>query len=247
MTEEKKLRGFKQRDEEKYDTIDDYGDVSAPVEVDGDTEEKEIEEQVAHEVERGKKLVVLDINGVFCRKLNQKEVAKLKASGKGKATSRDSAPRVFAFKGGRTIGGVEFRQGDQEFFQTLFERYHVAIFSSTEQRNAERILNQVKNKKRFEFLWYRDRTRFDQDDQPEGHETVKMLRDIYDNPVINRGRQWSDRNTIIIDDSITKVRFNNPKNVLIVRSFTGAGESEDGYLSEVLQMIEEKFTALDNQ
>lgn len=193
---------------------------------------------MAH-AEKEDKLVVLDINGVFCRKLTPEETRELKG-----------VDGIVKLEGSKFTGGVEFRPGYLEFFDRLLTKYHVAIFSSTTHKNASSIIqaSQLKSQE-FDFLWYRDRTRFDPEGQGgeiQSFETIKMLNDIYDNPIVNMHRQWSDRNTIIIDDSSTKVRFNKSENVLVISSFKGASEG-DNYLLEVAELIDAKFAALDDK
>lgn len=189
-----------------------------------------------------KKLLILDINGVFCRKLAPNIVFKLV-----KAFKKGEYPN-YCIKVPKSKIGIEFRPGYKDFFETLRYKYHIAIFSSSTFWNCTSVLD-VLPEMQWEFLWYRDHTHRDPDigtTGVDGYATIKKLDDVYDNPVINEKGEWSEHNTVIVDDSPAKMRFNNPNNVIIVRSFIDSQETaDDRVLSDLLALIEGKFAAIE--
>lgn len=174
-----------------------------------------------------RKLLILDINGLLCRKINTKEQIE------GEVIELPS------YK-------VQLRPGCHEFLDFCYRHYDIAFFSSTLHVNADAILKALLNSKQHKitiFKWFRDRTRFDPDSKTDKYATVKVLKDIFDNPVVNRDRIYSEKNTLICDDSVTKIRLNDPKNTVIIPAFTG--DLNDTTLYEIINTIEERFTKLD--
>lgn len=135
-----------------------------------------------------------------------------------------------------------FYTGVKEFIQNLREKYTVGIFSSTRYFNVSTILGVIDPnfKKNFTPLMDRSMTSFDPDydidDRIKEFDTVKYLKTFWENPVHNADRKWSENNTIIIDDSIMKVRFNDDRNILIITEFVD--------YETLLQQIEEKVSLL---
>jgi hypothetical protein len=135
------------------------------------------------------------------------------------------------------------RPGYKEFLEFCFENYNVGFFSSTNKWNVDAILKKLltsKRRKEIIFTWYRDRTHFD--DENGEYATIKKLQDVFDNPVVNYNRKYNSTNTILIDDSKLKTRFNDPKNIIICEEFTGNGD--DIGLFELMKIIPERFVEL---
>ncbi len=146
-----------------------------------------------------KPLIILDINGVLAEKT---------FIGKG------STP-----KGAYKVNGVFYmiKPEVSTFIAKLFQKYRVAIFSSTTRRNAMPLIKKVftqKQVKRLLFIWTRDRTRKDPENL-NGFKTIKKLDDFWDNPVFNAKGCYDKSNTIILDDESEKQRF-NPEECLII-------------------------------
>ena len=137
------------------------------------------------------------------------------------------------------------------FLDTLFEKYDVAVYTSTSRKNATDILSilftpvQLANLK---FTWFRDRTRLDPEyntnPKIKDFDTVKMVDDILSCPEINSHRKYSKNNVIMIDDSAQKLRF-NAKGNLIVSCFHPDNFEDvelmscDDELLKVLERLEE--------
>lgn len=186
-----------------------------------------------------KKLLVLDLNGVLCRKVSRElEEAEL-------------------FIGGSSYA---FRPHCREFVTECLRRYEVAVYSSTTERVASRILERLftdEERARLLFVWYRDRTSLDPDylmprfdyspswrrmkrERIFPHSTVKYLSTIFDSPDVNEARRWNLRNVVICDDSIMKMRYNAKKNCIIVKEYT----CQDNELLTLMDRIEERFSQL---
>jgi TFIIF-interacting CTD phosphatase-like protein len=160
-------------------------------------------------------LILLDLNGVLCRKIASGPVP-------------ENALQLQSY-------AVEPRPGVKEFLEFCYSHYTVGFFSSTTFRNADPILKKILTPEQYQLSkikWFRDRTRFDPD--TKDHTTIKVLKDLFDNPIANSERIWSESNTLLIDDSIEKTRFNSPKNVLLVKTYSGDLKDR-----ELLNLIEE--------
>ena len=151
-----------------------------------------------------RRLVILDLNGVLCRKLSPEEtrekVKAYKNSGGGGHHHHNHCVKL-----PKSAAGVEFRPGYDAFITELLTKYQVAVFSSTMEKNCRAILDFIPGADRFEFYFFRDHTRWDPETPETSYDTIKLLRDIYENPIANPRRIWSECNTIIIDDSATKL------------------------------------------
>jgi len=168
------------------------------------------------------KLLILDISGVLCCKLDNSITIKLPIIMQTQYYKVVSRPYV------------------DEFFAYVFENYNIAFFSSTAYHNAKPILDYFlspKQQKRCVFLWFRDRTHFDPDSN--GHDTIKKLSDVIDNPIINSNKKYTYDNTMICDDSSNKMRFNPAKNVIICEEF--CGDVDDDYLLRLMSKLKDEF------
>lgn len=166
------------------------------------------------------RLILLDLNGVLCRKI----------------TSGPMPENAFDLR----AYAVEPRPGVTEFLEFCYSHYAVGFFSSTTFKNADPILKKLLTPEQYKLStikWFRDRTRFDPDNT--NHETVKVLKDLFENPVTNYDRVWNETNTLLIDDSEQKTRFNSKGNVLLVKSYTG--DSQDRELALLMEEIPQKL------
>jgi len=164
-------------------------------------------------------LLLLDITGLICRKVPHDQ----------------AGPNALRLK----HYSVEPRPGYQEFLQTCYERYSVGFFSSTTATNANPILNLLLTEEQRAatiLFWFRDRTHYA---PGQGHETVKVLKDLFENPIANQEREWNEHNTLIVDDSIEKMLRNPSNNYLIIKSYEG--DPNDSELSELLVRIQTRF------
>ena len=194
------------------------------------------------------KLLILDINGLLCRKVKKDYLGPVDLE---LATYR-----------------VVRRPGYSEFLATCYANFTVGFFSSTTRKNGDQILQILltdQQRKDTLFFWYRDRTSLDPDwpstTQPitchpswslediddwsaqgvEEYATIKNLVSVWANPIINWDRRFSLLNTIICDDSTIKLRFNRKENCLLVPSFV---TPEDEVLPNLGEKINCKFEIL---
>jgi len=141
-------------------------------------------------------IIILDIDGVLCFRKPQTGLSKISIGNK------------FVYP----------RKGIKEFLIYLFEKYEVAVFSCTTEKNAEDILKQMLTAEQYNkllFKWFRDRARLDKE-YDTIYDTVKVLEDIVDNPVINVERKIKMEDLLMIDDSVKKMKLNDKKNYIIV-------------------------------
>ena len=75
-------------------------------------------------------------------------------------------------------------------------------------------------------------------------DTIKKLNDIYDNPVVNSKHLYHSKNTILIDDTFKKVRYNELNNIIICQEFTG--DEKDIHLIELMHIIVDQFELIKN-
>lgn len=154
-------------------------------------------------------LILFDVNGVLCFKVREKtELAGLDDQDIIKAASY----------------WMVLRPGIVEILRRLSKEHTLGIFSSTTFKNVNPILSVLeKHGVKFSIKAYREYTQLDPDfeknDNIKEFDTVKRLNMIWQHPYFNTQRQWNERNTLLIDDSTLKTRFNNDANVLIVESF----------------------------
>ena len=151
------------------------------------------------------RLIIFDLNGVigqkidsFKRKLSENEVR---------------------------CGNYIFRlfPGAKDFISYCLKHYSVAIWTSTSGNNASSIVSllfTMEEQKQLEFTWYRDFTKLDPDynrnPSIEKFDTIKDLNDLFLCPKFNR--KWNSENTLLIDDSYQKTRFNSARNVIILNN-----------------------------
>jgi hypothetical protein len=179
------------------------------------------------------KLIVLDINGLFCEKLVRGSLPAdevLRTVDTGKYT-------------------VVIRPGAKALLDFIYKFADVGFFSSTSVTNAKNIINSLltkSQKKRAKFMWFRDRVQLDPDYGQEGvskFDTVKNLTQIFLSPELNESRKYSPLNTLIIDDDFKKVRFNDERNILVVPSYRVSDEKDD--TNFIISQIREKFEELE--
>lgn len=176
------------------------------------------------QMESHTRLLLLDINGLLCCKM-----PKISHCGNLEILNLNSY-------------NVIMRPGCREFLEFCYAGFTVGFFSSTNKWNVDAILKKLLNseqQKTTAFKWYRDHTHFDPDTE---YATIKKLQDIFDNPVVNENRKYSSENTILLDDSEAKTRFNDPNNIIICEAFTG--KEDDRFLFELMELIPQKFENL---
>lgn len=171
-------------------------------------------------------LLLLDIKGVLCQEV----------------TEKPNQPYI-KLKNYYII----LRPGLTEFLKYCYDHYTVGFFTSTTKKNANLILDRILTQEQFKLVhinWSRSRTRYEPTEK-HGYKTIKVLKDLFDNPEYNHNRNWSESNVILVDDSIDKVRFNKPENILIAPSFDPT--KQDTVLVDLMEQITAKFAKLRNR
>ena len=151
-------------------------------------------------------LIVLDLNGVLCYRVDANLV--------NKANNPDLGLEFF--KIGHKI--VYIRPYAREFIKYCLKYYSVGFYTSTTEKNAKPILKKLIDKehwKQVKFFWYRDHTHPD----PEigknpiipKYGTVKSIVEIK--------LKYSQKRVLICDDSRIKLRFVDKSNQLMISSF----------------------------
>jgi hypothetical protein len=158
-------------------------------------------------------LLILDINGLLVKKHSKFDLNPFQK--KELLTKKDIIDTKTAF--------FEICPGTREFLLKCMQLYTLAIWTSTTYSNANLIIDKlftVKEKNSLAFIWMRDHVRYDPnygiDPNITDFDTVKILDDVYTNAMFQR--KWKSNNTLIIDDSFQKLRFNNPKNIVVVEN-----------------------------
>lgn len=192
-----------------------------------------------------KRLVIFDINGFLCRKVPKDYEGPVDLE--------------------LTHYKVILRPYCKQFLDDCYEKFTVGFLSSATYKNAGPILDLLltpEQQKLTLFKWFRDRTSLEPDEeeiscdkswdlsdfldlQIEKHSTVKYLSSVLDCPSLNEGRPYSLNNTLICDDSASKLRFNPKSNCVLVEAYTG--QENDDFLSTLANELERRFEQLRHQ
>lgn len=164
-------------------------------------------------------LVILDVHGVLVEKTATKDKDRKRA-----ALTRRRHWRTF-----KNNATVWLRPNLSLFFDTLYARHDVAIWSSAIERNIVPLLNAIDAEyamkpslmDRLTFLWDRERCR--EDFQSGKYSTVKRVDDVWMNKVFQE--RYSAENTLLLDDSPLKVRH-FPDSSIIVPEYTALSLGE---------------------
>lgn len=170
-------------------------------------------------------LLILDINGILVCKLGLDSIVD------------GDILQLKSYK-------VLIRPHIKQFLEWCFDKYDVAIYTSTTKPNATKIMEEILGRDfetKFCFTLYRDYTIADPDDKT-GYNTVKLLSKIFDDPKYNKDKLYGVHNTIIVDDDFNKVRLNNINNVLVVESFDGKNDKDS--INILQDMIDKRFNEL---
>ena len=106
-----------------------------------------------------------------------------------------------------------------DLLQFCFDHFAVAIWTSSEQRNMQRMVDAAFHDKHLEFCWDRSVTLKD----PTGPiaASLKNLQIVWE-----QFSQWGPNNTILIDDSPSKARL-CPHNCALVREWSNEDVNSD--------------------
>lgn len=139
----------------------------------------------------------------------------------------------------------------REFLKDCFDKYYVGFFSSSMQHTVDPLLDLLlteEQKSATVFRWYRDRTHFHPErgvasrNDLNPHSTIKRLSSIIENPIVNKYEGWGYHNTIICDDTTTKMEFNPADNVLMFVPFNL--DPRDRHLLDMIDKLNQRFESL---
>jgi len=152
-----------------------------------------------------KKLLILDINGLFVHKIKKtKEHDKLKIT-------------EYCIINNNSIWNIS--PSTKLFINTCLEKYTVGIWSSSVETNITKFLRRVGiPHKSFLFVWSREHVLLDPYSK-HSHETIKILAMLLSNPSVNENGLYTLENTVLMDDSLTKTRFNPRINTIIIEPY----------------------------
>lgn len=174
----------------------------------------------------------LDLNGLIC----------LRVDGSSPSISGIKELKVFKDK-----LYLRPREEVEELLDYLSKRTVLSIYSSMTMKNITPLLKHYQLKDRFRFILSREYTQLDPeyggDPDISAHATIKTVGAIIKNPVINGDRKLNIENVLICDDSFSKLRFNNPNNILIVEPWNPLDDGAAN-LEQMKTMIDEKIERL---
>lgn len=106
--------------------------------------------------------------------------------------------------------GLRITENGKRVVNELSKRYTIGLFSSTTKRNVDKFVAESGVADKFRFVYSREKTRHDE--LLGGYATVKHLQTVFaEHPEFNYF------NTIIVDDTPEKVRYNPEQNTLIAK------------------------------
>ncbi len=186
-----------------------------------------------------KKLLVLDLNGVLIDK---------KYSLMKEHLDLSEGNDFFCF--GDFV--IFLRNGCLSLIENLSKKYTLGLWSSTHRKNVIKILEKFFENYRlyFNFVWCREKTLLDPhydslSTSIEKFDTIKPIEFILHDPIINENRVWNEKNVLIVDNSESKLRFNNEKNTLLIPVFDADRRETFLFPSNIEEMIENKFTEME--
>lgn len=155
------------------------------------------------------KLILFDVNGILCCKV---------VFGKSEKINSEY--------------GVIIRPRMRDMIMRLSLKYKVGIYSSTMNKNIEKIIMLMFGRDN-PFIIIADRKytkldpRYEKDIKVKSFDTIKVLENIWENPVLNINRKWNATNTLLIDHDYNKIRWNDEKNILLVQEFKNKDSYDD--------------------
>ncbi|KAJ1560296.1 hypothetical protein HK405_007594, partial [Cladochytrium tenue] len=181
-------------------------------------------------------LLVLDLNGTLLDRLTS-------SADKRFARANPRAPSCADAVVGK--GRVFLRPYLDHFLDFAFAHFHVATWTSATAANAAKMTALVCGERaaHLAFSWDRSRCQLD----GVGFGSKKDLRSIWDDTTgVNRAGLWSERNTLIIDDTPGKSSLNRANHLLIPPFLLGNVEvpcDEDPSLLSVLEYLRRLLAA----
>nr|QBK90310.1 MAG: ctd-like (NLI interacting factor-like) phosphatase [Pithovirus LCPAC102] len=205
-----------------------------------------------------KQLIILDLDGLLFIRKNKFTAYNQKGESNNPDTNIKSEYNTFEHKKHLYV----LRPGYDDFIDYCLSNYDVGIFSSITEKNITCIIDNVfwDKKDKLKFILHRKYTKLDPDygknKNIKSFDTVKYISDIISNPILNEKRIYTMRNTIIVDDTYRKVRFNPRNNICVYQPSERFNFEPEKYInktkksydnvchsySEVMEYIEKHFS-----
>ena len=134
---------------------------------------------------------------------------------------------------------IKLRPGLAEFLNFCFKYAHVGFYTCSAYDTAHSNIQEFRDRGILTskmvplFIWTRNDTRPDPDNVKSKWERVKVLGDCLINSKLNPIGEFSWHNSIIIDDSADKLRFNPTQNQLIIPEWLGDDQSDTKLISAI--------------
>lgn len=178
-------------------------------------------------------LIVLDIDGLLVERIRKtpEEYAASLANAKPKPNSKNNTHQMINYLSGKSVEfeirgyWIKTRKGLRDFLDELFMNYQVAIWTSSKEHNAREVLNIILHPWEFDqlvFFWDRKYVELDPDfgtDDLKPHDTIKPIRKILSDPIINEHRIYNLENVKIVDDNSRKLKLNPESSQIIIPEF----------------------------
>lgn len=145
-------------------------------------------------------------------------------------------------------GGSTFveRPKVKEFLHYLFTHHKVVVWSSARPENVGPMCDKLftaEQREQVISVWARDKLRLSADHYNQKVQVYKQLSWIWDDPVIANScpgpeREWSQENTVLVDDSLEKAA-SEPHNILKIDEFEAKPEQmKSDVLGQVVRYLE---------
>ncbi|KAI9203976.1 NLI interacting factor-like phosphatase-domain-containing protein [Polychytrium aggregatum] len=184
-------------------------------------------------------LIILDINGVLIDRITDSPARRLSETNPFRPHGLYAT--ISKRKGPERI---HIRPHVDVFLKVLLENFSVATWTSAMAKNAEPLVDLIMQDRSEDlaFQWSQDKCtltgRQVRKSNGSGNkpEIIKELQTVWESPEVNSDNRWSEKNTIIIDDSLFKARM-NPKNILHIPAFTTQDHTVDSKKDMVLPSL----------
>lgn len=159
-------------------------------------------------------LLILDLNGVLVAR-------EFLGSKKPIGPQFEKGERLGAFWGWR-------RPGIDAFLDFVFEHFHVAIWSSVTRKNIDPLAKFALGEERYSKLMFIfDQTHCEAVSNPDDEKKPLFLKNLTE--VWKAFPQQGPSDTIILDDSVKKLRNNDPNNYFIVSAWDPSVVDDDQF------------------
>lgn len=180
-------------------------------------------------------LIIFDLNGTLVSRVSRKLEKAL-------SLENPYCPENFDFIFEKTRCYV--RPGWDKFLNQMENHSNISIgiWTSAQKKNADRMTTNLfsNHNKPIEFLLDRSHC-LNAPLNVKTNNVIKDLNMLFQDKVLSRNGKWTEKNTIIVDDTITKAK-RNPRNLLVIDEYTVLDKTfdcnNDIELLKLLQWVE---------